>query len=242
LLISIFNLVMSDSLKTLKIFMKDSPKTDNKYNKYIFEFLNNNISNILECGYYIRIILLNSSNIEQFMKLNISNVPALYDDTLYKDNVSITGAEDIIKYIIYKCDNDADAFGNKKPQPTAPEQFVSDDERSNDLRNYLLTEVLDRSNDTTMEDPIDKTKADVFEKAYYKNKEKFDNKKNLNRNFIKSLMKNNENTSYEVSNGDPKINNLSNPNDAITKTKKISSHISDEDEALKKFWENQETT
>ena len=33
--------MMSESLYILKIFVKDSPKTDNKYNKLILEFLNN---------------------------------------------------------------------------------------------------------------------------------------------------------------------------------------------------------
>ena len=39
---------MSDSLYILKIFVKDSPKTDNKYNKLIFEFLNNNIEEVVK--------------------------------------------------------------------------------------------------------------------------------------------------------------------------------------------------
>ena len=85
---------MSESLYILKIFVKDSPKTDNKYNKLILEFLNNNIDEIVSYGCYIRIVLLNNTNIDKFLKLKINNIPALFDENEHK---SITGVENIIK-------------------------------------------------------------------------------------------------------------------------------------------------
>jgi hypothetical protein len=44
---------MSETFYILKIFVKDSPKTNNKYNKLILEFLNNNIEEIISYGCYI---------------------------------------------------------------------------------------------------------------------------------------------------------------------------------------------
>ena len=235
---------MSESLYILKIFVKDSPKTNNKYNKLILEFLNNNIDEIVSFGCYIRIILLNNTNIDKFLKLKINNIPALFDEN---ENTSITGVENIIKYIIQKCDAPTDSeeviksnTGNRVESMKNTNNYSSSKDSSSDLRSYLMNEVL---SEDVIEDPIDLNTVKNFENAYQKNKEKLlATNVNINKNLINSVKKNINNKSYNSS-----IENKSshddyiNDNEEITKTQKISNYMND-DPALKKFWENLETT
>jgi hypothetical protein len=236
---------MSESLYTLKIFVKDSPKTDNKYNKLIFEFLNNNIEEIISYGCYIRIVLLNNLNIDKFLKMKINNIPALYDEV---ENKSVTGVENIIKYIIYKCnppsdDNDPTneieniSATHKKTNRNNSSKSDNDD----NLRNYLMKEVL---SEDIIEDPIDLNKVKDFEDTYKKTKERLiSTNSNVNKNLINNVKKNINEKSYNTS-IEKKSNNLDNmmsENNEITKTQKISNYMND-DPDLKKFWENLETT
>ena len=233
--------MMSESLYILKIFVKDSPKTDNKYNKLILEFLNNNIEEIVSYGCYIRIILLNNTNIDKFLKLKINNIPALYDEI---ENKSITGVENIIKYIIQKCN--APTEGEEVDKLNTKSNFVENkksatQEDSSDLRSYLMNEVL---SEDIIEDPIDLNKVKNYEDKYQKNKEKLlaNNNVNVNKNLINTVKKNINNKSYNSSIENKSMhNNPLNDNEEITKTQKISNYMND-DPALKKFWENLETT
>lgn len=232
---------MSNSFYILKIFVKDSPKTDNKYNKLILEFLNNNIEEIVSYGYTIRIILLNESNIDKFLKLKINNIPALLDEEI---NESVTGVENIIKYIIHKCNSstdEEDVIENVK-QTSNIEKMDS----ASYLRNYLLNEMA--SNDV-IEDPIDLDKAKMYDDMYKKNKDiqLSKNTGNINKNLINTVKKNINSNSYNssIENGMDDIDrDILNKNE-ITTTKKISQYINDNDEdsdAMKKYWENLETT
>lgn len=235
---------MSESLYILKIFVKDSPKTDNKYNKLILEFLNNNIDEIVSYGCYIRIVLLNNTNIDKFLKLKINNIPALFDEN---ENKSITGVENIIKYIIHKCDAPTDSEeviksnkDNKSESMKNKSNKYSDNDSSSDLRSYLMNEVL---SEDVIEDPIDLNKVKNFENTYQKNKEKLlATNVNINKNLINSVKKNINNKSYNSSIENKSSNDdYINDNEEITKTQKISNYMND-DPALKKFWENLETT
>jgi hypothetical protein len=231
--------MMSDSLYLLKIFVKDSPKTDNKYNKLILEFLNNNIEEIVSYGCYIRIILLNNTNIDKFLKLKINNIPALYDEN---ENQAVTGVENIIKYIIQKCNAPTDSEEivkssvSKKPDPMSNPNKDS----SSDLRNYLMNEVL---SEDIIEEPIDLNKFKNVENKYQKNKEKLlATNVNINKNLINTVKNNINNKSYNSSiENKSSHNNPINENEEITQTQKISNYMND-DPALKKFWENLETT
>lgn len=236
---------MSESLYTLKIFVKDSPKTDNKYNKLIFEFLNNNIKEIVSYGCYIRIVLLNNLNIDKFLKMKINNIPALYDEV---ENKSVTGVENIIKYIIYKCnpssdDNDpTDEIENiSTTHKKTNRNNLSKSDNNDNLRNYLMKEVL---SEDIIEDPIDLNKVKDFEDTYKKTKERLiSTNSNVNKNLINNVKKNINEKSYNTS-IEKKSNNLDNmmsENNEITKTQKISNYMND-DPDLKKFWENLETT
>lgn len=232
---------MSESLHILKIFVKDSPKTDNKYNKLILEFLNNNIEEIVSYGCYIRFIILNNTNIDNFMKLKINNIPALYDEN---ENEKITGVENIIKYIIKICnapiiDNDNVTENNKTIQNNNKSNFTESSNDSSDLRSYLMNEVL---SEDVIEDPIDLNKVKNFENIYQKNKEKISSTNvNINKNLINTVKKNINNKSYNMS-IENKSNNIDyNDNNEITKTQKISNYMND-DPVLQKFWENLETT
>lgn len=236
--------MMSESLYILKIFVKDSPKTDNKYNKLILEFLNNNIDEIVSYGCYIRIILLNNTNIDKFLKLKINNIPALFDEN---EDQAITGVENIIKYIIQKCDAPTDSEevikSNKSIKSDSMKNtnnYSSSKDSSSDLRSYLMNEVL---SEDVIEDPIDLNKVKNFENAYQKNKEKLlATNVNVNKNLINTVKKNINNRSYNSSiENKSSHDNPINDNEEITKTQKISNYMND-DPALKKFWENLETT
>lgn len=236
---------MSECLYILKIFVKDSPKTENKYNKLIFEFLNNNIEEIVSYGCYIRIVLLNNLNIDKFLKMKINNIPALYDEV---ENKSVTGVENIIKYIIYKCNppsDDIDSSDEIQNKSTSRKKYdrnnSSKPQNDDSLRNYLMKEVL---SEDIIEDPIDLNKVKDFEDTYKKTKERLISKNsNVNKNLINNVKKNINEKSYNTS-IEKKSNNLDNfmsENNEITKTQKISNYMND-DPDLKKFWENLETT
>jgi hypothetical protein len=231
--------MMSDSLYLLKIFVKDSPKTDNKYNKLILEFLNNNIEEIVSYGCYIRIILLNNTNIDKFLKLKINNIPALYDEN---ENQAVTGVENIIKYIIQKCNAPTDSEEIVKSSVSKKPDSMSNPNKdsSSDLRNYLMNEVL---SEDVIEEPIDLNKFKNVENKYQKNKEKLlATNVNINKNLINTVKNNINNKSYNSSiENKSSHNNPINENEEITQTQKISNYMND-DPALKKFWENLETT
>ena len=237
--------MMSESLYILKIFVKDSPKTDNKYNKLILEFLNNNIEEIISYGCYIRIILLNNSNIDKFLKMKINNIPALFDEY---ENQSVTGVENIIKYIIEKCNVPTDSEEivksnvNNKYVENSNKEYMdnSSKDSSSDLRSYLMNEVL---SEDVIEDPIDLNVVKNFENTYQKNKEKLlATNVNINKNLINTVKKNINNRSYNSSIENKSMkDDFINDNEEVTKTQKISNYMND-DPALKKFWENLETT
>ena len=242
---------MPKELFTLKIFLKDSPKTDNKYNKLILEFLNNNLEEILSYGCYIRLILLNNTNIDKFLQMNIKNIPALYDD---EDDISITGVEDIIKYIVSKCTIKENENNNTKPQynyshggqksqtPKKSKKNMNDDEDPSSLRGYLINEIL--KNDG-FEDAIDMETVKMREDVYNKNKEILMSKNpNSNKYNLSTAKSNLSNKTYNTSieNRTDKIDAMYDANKEITQTKKISSLVNNDDAAFKAYWDNQEET
>lgn len=233
---------MSKDLFILKIFLKDSPKTDNKYNKLILEFLNNNLEEISSYGCYIRLILLNNTNIDKFLKMNIKNIPALYDENA---DTSITGVEDIIKYIIYKCSPTSEEHIEKKQPPREPIQnkkLEKDDEDPLSLRGYLMNEVL---KDDGFEDTIDMEKVKMREDLYKKKKELLQpSNSSTNKHSITTAKSNVNNQAYNSSietRTDP-LDIMREANNEITKTKKISSLVKDEDDAVRSYWDNLEET
>lgn len=233
---------MSQNLYILKIFLKDSPKTDNKYNKLILEFLNNNLEEISSYGCYIRLILLNNTNIDKFLKMNIRNIPALYDENI---NMSVTGVEDIIKYIINKCSPQQEEEIVEKKQVREPIQNKKVNNEENDplsLNNYLMNEVL---KDDEFEDTIDMEKVRMRENLYNKNKEILQpTNTNANKHTINAAKNNINNKGYNNSietRSDP-LDIIKNSNNEITKTKKISALVKDEDDAVRSYWDNLEET
>ncbi len=227
-----------ESLNILKIFIKDSKKTENRYNKNLFEFLNNNVEEIVDSNYYIRLILIDDSNIDKFVKLGIKSTPALLDEN---ENKTVTGVEQIIKYIVSKCENWEEEVETKCP---IKRETLSNDknfDKNDDLRSYFMNEVM---GDDTIEEPVDINKVKNYEDHYNKNKDKLLSKNvNTNKNIINNVKKTrdviNTNTSHSIENYTDEASELIKSNNETTLTKKISSYM-DDDPDLKKFWENME--
>lgn len=239
---------MKENLFILKVFLKDSPKTENKYNKLILEFLNNNLEEIISYGCYIRLVLLNNTNIDKFLKMNIKNIPALYDEDT---NTSITGVEDIIKYIIYKCSPSADGDNNKQCDTMQNRQEPKQDKKikkgTNDddplsLRGYLMNEVL---KDDGFEDAIDMEQVKMREDLYKKNKELIQSSNSNSNKYNITTAKNNINKqtyNSSIENRKDPVDTMHDANNEITKTKKISSLVENEDAAVRAYWDNLEET
>lgn len=230
-----------DNLNVLKIFVKDSKKTENIYNKNLFEFLNNNVEEIIDRNYYIRLILIDESNIDKFVKLGIKSTPALLDEEQQK---TVTGVEQIVKYIVSKCENWEEEIDPKCPVKKE-KSFLSNVsgpiyEKSEDLRSYFMNEVMA---DDTIEEPVDINKVKDYGDQYSKNRDKLLSKNvNTNKNIINNVKNNlNGNNSQSIENytENREANELINSNNETTKTKKISSYM-DDDPDLKNFWENLE--
>ena len=228
-----------ESLNIFKIFVRNSKKTENRYNKNLFEFLNNNVEEIVDSDYYIRLILIDESNIDKFVKLGIKSTPALLDEN---ENKTVTGVEEIIKYIVSKCENWEDEIKNECPIKKESTFTGASERNDNDLRSYFLNEVLSPD---TIEEPVDINKVKNYEDHYNKNKDKLISKNvNTNKNIINNVKNNANNNlhkSQSIENHSDEVSNLINSNIEVTQTKKISSYMAD-DPDLKNFWENLESS
>ena len=234
-----------ENLNILKVFVKDSKKTENRYNKNLFEFLNNNIEEIIDSNYYIRIILIDESNINKFVKLGIKSTPALLDEEQQR---TVTGVEQIIKYIVSKCENWEEEIDTKCPvkkEKIFNEGNEGNDrngsyEKNDDLRSYFMNEVM---GDDAIEEPVDINKVKDYGDKYSKNRDKLLSRNvNTNKNIINNVKNNtNSNNSQSIENyiENKEASELINSNNEVTQTKKISSYM-DDDPDLKKFWENLE--
>ena len=232
---------MMENLHILKIILKDSPNTENDLNIKLFEFLNNNYKEIIDCNYYIQPILVKSSNIDYFIKKNIESTPGLLDEI---NNKSVTGLNNIIKYIVKICESksesDTDSESDNESIKYNSQKKSSNESYNNntDLQDYLLNEAF--KSDDTIEDPIDlnvvKSKEDEYRLRHEKKNvdPKFSNK------IIETVKNNlNNNDNYSIENYNDYQTEYNNLNEEITKTRPVSDYVSD-DKDLQKFWENLE--
>jgi hypothetical protein len=230
-----------ENLHILKIILKDSPNTKNKFNIDLFDFLNLNFEEIIEANYYIQPILVDNTNIDILVKKGISNTPALLDEV---NNETINGVSNIIQYIVSKCEKweEREAQSENKSKTSQKQNVESLANNESDIRNYLLNEAL---TEDTLETPVDVNKVKSYEDKYKKNKEKLLSKNtNANKTLINAVKKNinNPNRSVEnYSNYNGEEGAMIKSNNEITHTKKISEYM-DDDPDLKKFWENLEVS
>lgn len=226
-----------DNLKTLQIFLKDSPNTKNKNNKNLFKFLNLNYQEIIQSGYYIELILINKSNYTKLPK-GIKNTPALYNMT---SEEIIMGTYEIINYFITLCegtpyneterdrekDEENSAFNNKNQKKKSKSS-------NDDIRNFLLNEAL---SDDMIEDPIDLNEVKEKENKYRLKQEKQKSTNSMLKNKMMSTFRN------TLTNNTNSIDNLPSEekkkydNEELTSTRPISDYMSD-DKDLEKFWQN----
>lgn len=230
-----------ENLHILKIILKDSPNTKNKFNIDLFDFLNLNFEEIIEANYYIQPILVDNTNIDVLVKKGISNTPALLDEI---NNETINGVSNIIQYIVSKCEKweERREQSENKSKTSQKQNVESLANNESDIRNYLLNEAL---TEDTLETPVDVNKVKSYEDKYKKNKEKLLSKNtNANKTLINAVKKNinNPNRSVEnYSNYNGEEGAMIKSNNEITQTKKISEYM-DDDPDLKKFWENLEVS
>lgn len=230
-----------ENLHILKIILKDSPNTENDLNIKLFEFLNNNYKEIIDCNYYIQPILVKSSNIDYFIKKNIESTPGLLDEI---NNKSITGLNNIIKYIVKLCESksesDTDSESDNESIKYNSQKNSSNESYNNnaDLQDYLLNEAF--KPDDTMEDPIDLNVVKSKEDEYRLRQEKKNVDPKYSNKIIETVKNNlNNNDNYSIENYNDYQTEYNNLNEEITKTRPVSDYMSD-DKDLQKFWQNLE--
>lgn len=232
---------MMENLHILKIILKDSPNTENDLNIKLFEFLNNNYKEIIDCNYYIQPILVKSSNIDYFIKKNIESTPGLLDEI---NNKSVTGLNNIIKYIVKICESksesDTDSDSDNESIKYNSQKNSSNESYNNnaDLQDYLLNEAF--KSDDTIEDPIDLNVVKSKEDEYRLRQEKKNVDPKFSNKIIETVKNNlNNNDNYSIENYNDYQTEYNNLNEEITKTRPVSDYVSD-DKDLQKFWENLE--
>ena len=232
---------MMENLHILKIILKDSPNTENDLNIKLFEFLNNNYKEIIDCNYYIQPILVKSSNIDYFIKKNIESTPGLLDEI---NNKSVTGLNNIIKYIVKICESksesDTDSESDNESIKYNSQKKSSNESYNNnaDLQDYLLNEAF--KSDDTIEDPIDLNVVKSKEDEYRLRQEKKNVDPKFSKKIIETVKNNlNNNDNYSIENYNDYQTEYNNLNEEITKTRPVSDYVSD-DKDLQKFWENLE--
>jgi hypothetical protein len=220
-----------NNLKTLQVFLKDSPSTKNKNNKNLFTFINLNYQEIIQSGFYIEMILLNNTNYKKIPK-GIKNTPALFNITTEE---IIIGSYEIINYFITLCEGSP--YDETKTNGTDMGNSSFDNKKigdNDDIRNFLLNEALA---DDTIEDPIDLNKVKDKENKYKlkQEKQKSTNPK-LKNNMIRTFRNTSNNNTNSIDNL-PKEEKNKYDNEEVTSTRPISDYMSD-DKDLEKFWQN----
>jgi hypothetical protein len=230
-----------ENLHILKIILKDSPNTENDLNIKLFEFLNNNYKEIIDCNYYIQPILVKSSNIDYFIKKNIESTPGLLDEI---NNKSVTGLNNIIKYIVKICESksesDTDSESDNESIKYNSQKKSSNESYNNnaDLQEYLLNEAF--KSDDTIEDQIYLNVVKSKEDEYRLRQEKKNVDPKFSNKIIETVKNNlNNNDNYSIENYNDYQTEYNNLNEEITKTRPVSDYVSD-DKDLQKFWENLE--
>ena len=145
-------------------------------------------------------------------------------------NEIITGVENIIQYIISKCENDC-----QSPEPMINKQISN---KNYDLREYLMEQAMDLDN--SPEEALDLNKVKSYEDRYAKKRDNIQAKTvNTNKNIMNNLKKNN--IGFESGGNAEAGDFIKNSNEETITNKRISAHLDDDDET-KNYWENQEET
>ena len=216
-------------LKTAKLFIKKSPKTKDRFNKNLLKFFTNNVKEIIDSGIFIRIILVDKSNLSKFISLGIKMTPAL----MFEDSI-ITGVDNIIKYFIDYCEQ-------PNTQPTAKKVLscAVKKQDNGDIRDYQLECLL--KDDDGFEDELDLNSVKDYEEKRRKLLDKTNNKNvSANKNTINAMKQNTSFSNNSIDNSDSR--NYINEKDQETPSGNISELVDDEDDAIKKYWANLEET
>lgn len=222
----------------LKIIVKDSPEKKNKTNKRLFYFLNSNYKEILYFKYYIRIIIVDKSNCNEFIKKNITNTPALINE---KDNHIEIGVTNVINYIINICKFDDDNENDDDNCNNNYDNFDNNKITNNkisDVNDYLLDEIF--KSDSKIEDSLDLDLVREKEREYKLINEKRNNK---NAQYNQVLKNHNNEIKHKFTINDKETKDLmehQNSQSELTEIKKNEKYKSDND-ILNMMMDDEET-
>lgn len=231
----------------LKILVKDNRKSKNKVNKRLFYFLNENIENIIKSGYVIRIIIIDETNCNKFIKQKITTTPAIINDS---NNHIEMGVTNIINYIIHlykdylkNNDSDSDSDSDEDEKIVCKNRSSFKDKVDDDINNYLQLQINDKS-DELDEDEYDEKSLKKKEMEFKKRVESR-NKNNKN-NYNHVLKQHNKNNNVELDMDIDEFKDIQQKIDndnTTTVVKKIRSDGNTEDDRLLNMMlDNEETS
>ncbi len=202
-------------MKTYKIFIKKNPATKDKFNKNLIQFLINNVSAIVRSGIFVRIILVNKNNLKSVQSIGVRSTPALICEG---KPGCIIGVDNIIKQIISTCENG----GEKECAPKSVEKKkkpVSDD--CEDVKDMLM-DILKSGDDEDREEDCRDLKQKIQDRLNHSAQSESSVRSNVE--IYNKLKENNEYSGSESI-------------DMV-----VSTGNSQEDDAMAKYWANQEET
>lgn len=202
-------------MKNFKLFIKKNITNGDKFNKNLLNFLINNVNELVNCGIFIRIVLVNERNIQAIHSLNIKSTPALYMSD-EEDTITKVGVNNIIQFLIDFCENDK-GIKSKNNKKKEKDLYVQE---STDIKD-MLTEIINEDDDSDDELNNDEIRRKMNERLNGSNTENFIHKKSSND--FSRLKKDND---IQIDSIDMNVN----------------TGDSADDDAMAKYWANLEET
>lgn len=200
-------------MKTCKIFIKKNLATKDKFNKNLINFLINNVSAIVQSDIFIRIVLVNDNNIKSVQSIGVKSTPAFICGN---DSRCIIGVDNIIKKIIEMCEGTEE---EKKTESTKKKAPVNDE--CDDVKDMLMG-ILQSGDDEECDEDGRDLKQKIQERLNHRAQGESTTRNNADT--YKKLKENNEYSGRE------------------SIDMKLSTGNSQEDDAMAKYWANQEET
>lgn len=159
-------------MKNFKLFIKKNITNGDKFNKNLLNFLINNVNELVECGIFIRIVLVNERNKQAIHSLNIKSTPALYMSD-EEETITKIGVNNIIQFLIEFCEDGKSHKNNKKEK----DLYVPE---TTDIKD-MLTEIINADDDDS-EDELnnDEIRRKMNERLTGASAENFVHKKSSN--------------------------------------------------------------
>jgi hypothetical protein len=196
-----------------KIFIKKNPATNDKFNKNLMKFLINNVSSIVENDIFVRIILVTKNNINSVQSVGVKSTPALICGS---ESKVIVGVDNIIKKIINLCEKEEE----RKPSPSSVRKELNEEDDC-DVKSMLMG-ILNSGDDNDNDIDGPDLKKKIQDRLNHNSQGEATTRSNPA--IYQKLKENNEYSGRES------IDMSVNTGNAT------------EDDAMSKYWANQETT